>query len=1315
MPIVKKTFWRIVLKILSLKGVNFQSYESLDLDFKDGSLCIVGPNMSGKTTSARLLSWVLTGKFPFPGLSSFTKDLVSPFGNSKIETIGELTFEVNSRDNSSVDVFKLIRRSSSDGTLIKLATLNNDYEWTADGAQEMVLNLAKVPFAPTLKDRIDLFMRSYWYGVGQPTSFFSAKGTERRKILESMDPSTKLSSMYNEACLKEKESSKELDIIKNNLSSLFGEAKARISDLLKSITSIKQLDEKILNYNFSELNNNEKLEYIDKLINHSLKVIESLEKSDEHEIQSLLDSIQKEEIKLKSYIPIIKQISAYEEELERLNKNNKKDKTIEDLNSINNSILNVKSIKKDLSDYYSLLHKDSSKLKDLSVLSLSINDTNAIIEEKRFEIDNIKINLQNSLQLSENTLNVLSNSIDNNDFYQNTLNILNIDLLSLTDEYKSKFKVDFDSKIIETINSTSSKIKNEIRSIEYKDNTLETHLLKTKNEINNISNFKEKIINEEAILLNAETELKLFYDSLVNIDNCAKVILTLNNSLEDEVTRVGEFENKIKNLNSFLDTFFNYFEITNNNTVFISDDFVDFIEKKKLISKLSFIFSEYANLMNSKDFRQVTETASPITYNFEDMGNFDVASFISLIKTSKNILISHKNEVETKIQRENEYEILLIGNIEANKTNLSNIKEKEKNYIKSLESIEEDNSDSFSSCEHCGNTLNKELLLEHLESFKNEKQQIEKCIDSLNSNLNSLKKSKMDLNSSLSLHSKLLFNFEALNKQMKESLSLVNYDITKDESHFYTEKMNNKSELNQFIQEYLEQIERKIHSINIDIESQANSLSSSKSTSEELKNLLTKALLKESADHDNLQLTNSEFYSKILGELNKSKNSLNYRKQELSKKSEAISLSIRKIAEIYSLCLLSIEFLGNKTTFHTILDNEISKISLTISGLEHKTNDLSVAIGNKREEVKSNLNKIIDSIDIELFSSFIDENSISIDSFFESLAKIIDCLESENYTDSLLHAEKTISITESLNETLNEFLVELESEQTSLNKFIISLENLESLIINLYKENKEVVEFKEDIILDKIKDLAESKKSLNKAKENILIKNYVMKVINEIEDLKFNISIINDKILELETTIESYQTLKGILSPNGDARTISMSDTASTLVKMTNEILSDMDLSHSIYVDIALEKGEDEQPALEISFVPGNGEKIGQKVKALPSESQRKIVGFIMDLSLKRLMNPNGFIIIDEPETGLDEVNRNKIMKFLKSASPQVFLITNTASSMFENVINTSEIRSTADKNNLLSYFEGQIGAKKDRSKKQDKGKHETIVDDGEI
>jgi ABC-type lipoprotein export system ATPase subunit len=169
-----------------------------------------------------------------------------------------------------------------------------------------------------------------------------------------------------------------------------------------------------------------------------------------------------------------------------------------------------------------------------------------------------------------------------------------------------------------------------------------------------------------------------------------------------------------------------------------------------------------------------------------------------------------------------------------------------------------------------------------------------------------------------------------------------------------------------------------------------------------------------------------------------------------------------------------------------------------------------------------------------------------------------------------------------------------------------------------------------------------------------------------------------------QETLDSRLVLQGIFAPNGEARTMALSNDAATLVASTNTLLRSISLDTDVSIDVKMEKDDDNTPMLEIEF-----ELDGDKnVSILPSESQRKIVSMCTDIALRNLSNANGFILIDEPESGLTDRNKQKVSKFLRSVAPQVLIVTNekASSSSSDFALNTAEIRESAPNISIADF-----------------------------
>jgi hypothetical protein len=164
---------------------------------------------------------------------------------------------------------------------------------------------------------------------------------------------------------------------------------------------------------------------------------------------------------------------------------------------------------------------------------------------------------------------------------------------------------------------------------------------------------------------------------------------------------------------------------------------------------------------------------------------------------------------------------------------------------------------------------------------------------------------------------------------------------------------------------------------------------------------------------------------------------------------------------------------------------------------------------------------------------------------------------------------------------------------------------------------------------------------------------------------------------------EAVSVCRRLLAPNGDARTLALAGDISSIVQTTNKNLSDIETRDTLAVDLVLEKGEDAKPTLEMKFEVNGPSASGTE---LPSKSQRHIIGLVTDLSLRSHASRVGFLVIDEPEEGLDEVNKIKLTSWLAKQSTQVIILTNNASAGFDQIVSTTEIRESAGGLSLVDF-----------------------------
>lgn len=1303
------------MRLISIKGLNFQSYESISLDFNEGAICIVGPNMSGKTTTARLLSWLLTGKFPFPGMTAFTKDLVAPFGDTKQETIGELIFEVSSKDSASTDVFKLIRKSSSEGTYLKLSTENNEYEWTADGAQEMVLNLAKIPPASSTKERIELFIRSFWYGVGQPTSFFSAKGTERRKILESMDPSTKLGIMYNEAASKEKELSKQIDILKNEISTNFGESKARVSDLSKAI-SFFNINVDSINYN--ETNYSEKFDYLKSIASNTNKSLGNIKIKNDKELIEIVDSLSSEELRLNSYIPIIKQIEKHNQELSELKQIIEDQNVNENIEVLKETTTALHTLEKNIEDYKILLKNQKQEVNEIFFIERLLEELKIrkAISEK--EVIAIEEGIKETVNNSSNISKIISGFIYEESFIDDVYLVFQKNINDIHDEINKQEGMYKKDDALAYFNLLSDSVKAYLYNLSKTGQTPDLFIHSTKNQISEVKSIKNEIDTLSNLNRKNEITLNNFYNSIGDKEKLEKTASKMESEIEFLLNDISTKERRYQ-LMEFLQTVLtSIFSDQKTDKIRMEQDILKDEELEDINSRIYSIISDFIRTI--KDIKH-QETISKYIASESEFTNQHIKDlYYSILRNetnTSNIDANKTSEIAKEIIALNEYlenlktdsesileelnneEQELIKKTQYNISEKNSLERKFKNFNNSLNSLSS-KAEDYPECDHCGGQLNEESLKDHIETVNNDIVSKKSLETSLSKDLDEVKKLKEGVSSELKKLSNIFVAMQNILTNLIDTFAEFNYQDLDSSFTIYTKDFSNTIDIKKAFKEESDSVNHKINIKTEEFETILNTINTKENEVKDNKLKIINEILSEESSIAISSFDSKELYSFAQNILTKHKDNLSKRLREYDSKNSLVRRDIYDLLSVYNKSLSLLSFTSGED-FEVIVKKEVNSKKQEISNIN---SEISANITKKdkiKNTLKSEIEGIIKNIDIEAYTVLLENNTII--KLVEDLKSVIKSNEGNESKTIMNNLDISIKVLEDVYVFINNKITSIELDVVELNKIILECKNIESIINKLNIENLDIKSLRIDDIEIVITNIKKEKLDALKNIEVLNNKTKALKINEELKDNIDNIAMLLEKLKEYQLNMESYQTLKGILSPNGDARTISMADTASSLVRMTNEILSDMELSNSIYVDIVLEKGEDEQPALEINFVPGNGEMIGQKVKALPSESQRKIIGFIMDLSLKRLMNPNGFIIIDEPETGLDEINRNKIMKFLKSASSQVILITNTASSMFEYVVKTSDIRTSVSKEAVSSYFDGIIGLRKEKNKKGDK------------
>lgn len=226
------------MRILYIYAEHFQGHQRIatrdgrpiimDADY----VTIVGQNMRGKSTILRAIQAAVSGVFAYEEHISLEKrHALEGAGRAGRRATPDaflrVAYRVESAGGGESLVWEIERIISLDGKdQIRLRPyLYSDYlgwkdsgrapklseviaasesvttaiETEGDQAQAVIMDHARSPGFPSLRDRSRAWLRQRVLGVGQPESFFRAKPQERRSILESLTPAARFEQMYSES------------------------------------------------------------------------------------------------------------------------------------------------------------------------------------------------------------------------------------------------------------------------------------------------------------------------------------------------------------------------------------------------------------------------------------------------------------------------------------------------------------------------------------------------------------------------------------------------------------------------------------------------------------------------------------------------------------------------------------------------------------------------------------------------------------------------------------------------------------------------------------------------------------------------------------------------------------------------------------------------------------------------------------------------------------------------------------------------------------------------------------------------------------
>lgn len=211
-----------MMRILSAEISNFRVIAHAKIDVNGEPFLIHGPNMTGKSTAGEAIVWALCDLFPAD--TRVTKEMIRPSlpiadaqagqdngkptsKKTKTNLIGDTVVEVRIacpifEGTQLVGEERITVRRSLQGAALKMnfeITLEGGDTYRSEMAQSMIYARAGIRHTERESEAQKAFLRMVWLGVGQEETFFKAKPTRKREILEMSNPVTVLDKAFREA------------------------------------------------------------------------------------------------------------------------------------------------------------------------------------------------------------------------------------------------------------------------------------------------------------------------------------------------------------------------------------------------------------------------------------------------------------------------------------------------------------------------------------------------------------------------------------------------------------------------------------------------------------------------------------------------------------------------------------------------------------------------------------------------------------------------------------------------------------------------------------------------------------------------------------------------------------------------------------------------------------------------------------------------------------------------------------------------------------------------------------------------------------
>lgn len=1241
---------------------NFQGYDAFDIGFTLGPWGITGPNMSGKSTTPRAIVWCAVGRFPYPNLK-WTNEMILP-GNTP-ERLARLAAEkalladespaapvegdeIGGAENpDEADQPSPKKKNKRKGTDLPTAVriwvavpagvdgdeerldryqflrvFHNDkwtfHAWSETGtyvaggaaAQDFFLNLARIPAVGTQMDRINIFIRCSWYGVGQQTSFFEAHGVERKKILERLDPTTRLAAMEKEAAVRVKTRDKAADDFEKEATEAAGRAKAIKGELLRSLpldirknltSGVRDEMEhpaELLAAGLSGLlGTGEAEKELAAKVDAGRRSLAAIKarRSDVERDLVLAAELRQLESRLSEGLPPDSMDPAAElAEIQAVQRNvaelrSRSSIVVERLGSIDQALAALESDGIRVAAEKVRFERAMADAADTAalagaILEISGDSLTSVASGLATESANFELIAARTTSVRDNLHNFVNRYRSGKQTPDALADFASIMDQAIPQDARSKAD-DFDAQ--------AEKVRNDYSAESGRLARLDSMLSERSAYLKTIAIAEESKnrVEADASVIAAE------YDGVAQFAAVAVTLLVTLDQLEP-VT------------------------IPNGQTKFgRPKDLIDQTSELRLSVSglLGGLAAADAALSTSwRDEPGLQADSKVINFLEARIQNFEAAA-VALEASDQKF-----KAMELSVSDAGERLAVARSQQRAAVDDLARLSETMANVQAGIGTV-------MPVCAHCKSPLTADHLDSHIDEARGLSAKLLSKIEGLTKDLATLKRDLADVESERRNHAKIVDEFSsAVSRSVAAARQVIRaIGVSGSSSEEILAAVAVKTE--GMLVRDLTPMSQRLASIEAESAVAARALEELEGES------LSPLALAEGVKIEELKGIRDEMAVRLA------------RKEADAK------------GEIARLNALGQELRGVASSFEAFLSGLVRDAQACVTGLSPRAlRDLDATLSGEFAEAERKIasDKVVQN---DLMSKAKLESALVL----ESISEIVN-------SDEHLSIEKAAAF-------LLAFQDEVAAEVKKLEACISSLSgsrNRANVIVGVRAEiaarcPASLAEYDGEALVKLDSDAEMLLQDLSIRQELGRSRANLLRLAEEATEAEKRHASYHEMALCEREETESLHVIKGILAPNGDARTLALSDTVAMIVAATNANLRSLELDVALAVDLKLEKDEESQPIIEIVFSV-DGDSSG---RMLPSESQRKIVGLCMDLSVARLLTRDGFIIIDEPETGLDDAVKRKFMNFLKRAAPQVIFVTNTAAAGLEQFHTTMNIR----------------------------------------